>query len=147
MYLPRSLQSRVSTIHTVALTADVFQFFIKNIYNTRERPTIKLVELSINNHVLIAIHKHHKYYSEYLLRTNHEWMEYSTSAANDRVWRITQLAKLSFTVFFAQNSSSASVVEDNCYQSKSAGGTILLGITLYLLVSLLCTYDCVRPTT
>ena len=74
MYLPRSLQSRVSTIHTVALTADVFQFFIKNIYNTRERPTIKLVELSINNHVLIAIHKHHKYYSEYyFVQITNEW--------------------------------------------------------------------------
>ena len=30
--VPRSLQSWVSTIHTVVLTADVFQHFIKNIF-------------------------------------------------------------------------------------------------------------------
>ena len=30
--VPRSLQSWVSTIHTVVLTADVFQLFIKNIF-------------------------------------------------------------------------------------------------------------------
>ena len=31
-FLPRSLQSWVSTIHTVVLTADVFQLFIKTFY-------------------------------------------------------------------------------------------------------------------
>ena len=31
-HVPRSMQSWVSTIHTVVLTADVFQLFIKNIF-------------------------------------------------------------------------------------------------------------------
>ena len=47
---------------------------------------MKLVELSINNHIVDAIHKHH---------ITHV-MEHSTSAPNERVLRTTQLAKLSF---------------------------------------------------
>ena len=38
----------------------VFSFFHEeDIENTRERPTMKLVELSINNHIVDVIHKHH----------------------------------------------------------------------------------------
>ena len=48
---------------------------------------MKLVELSINNYIVDAIHKHHI--------TQHV-MERSTSAPNERVLRTTQLAKLSF---------------------------------------------------
>ena len=48
---------------------------------------MKLVELSINNHIVDAIHKHHI--------TQHV-MEHSTSAPNERVLRVTQLAKLGF---------------------------------------------------
>ena len=47
---------------------------------------MKLVELSINNHIVDAIHKQHI--------TQHV-ME-RTSAPNERVLRTTQLAKLSF---------------------------------------------------
>ena len=48
---------------------------------------MKLVELSINNHIVDAIHKHDI--------TQHV-IENSTSAPNGRVLRTTQLAKLSF---------------------------------------------------
>ena len=35
-------------------------FHVENTLNTRERPTkIKLVELSITNHIVHLIHKHH----------------------------------------------------------------------------------------
>ena len=43
---------------------------------------MKLVELNINNHIVDAIHKHHI--------TQHV-MEYSTSAPNESVLRVTQL--------------------------------------------------------
>ena len=49
---------------------------------------MKLAELSINNHIVDAIHKHHI--------TQHV-MEHSPSAPNERVLRTTQLAKLSFS--------------------------------------------------
>ena len=48
---------------------------------------MKLVELSIHNHVVDAIHKNHI--------TQHV-IEHSTSAPNERVLRTAQLAKLSF---------------------------------------------------
>ena len=48
---------------------------------------MKLVELSINNHIVDAIHTHHI--------TQHV-MKHSTSALNERVLRTTQRAKLSF---------------------------------------------------
>ena len=38
---------------------DLALFHEECIQNTRERPTIKLVELSINKHILDLIHKHH----------------------------------------------------------------------------------------
>ena len=55
-------------------------------YGTRERLALKLVDLSINNHIVDLIHKH------YLINGI-----YSASAPNERVSRITQLAKLSST--------------------------------------------------
>ena len=53
--------------------------FMKNKYRTRERPTITLVELSINNPVvdLILIQKHRTYYFVQ--------MDYRTRAPNERV--------------------------------------------------------------
>ena len=50
-------------------------------------PTMKLMELSINNNIVDLIHKHHN-------STKFD-VKHSTSAPNERVWRITQLAKLS----------------------------------------------------
>ena len=47
---------------------------------------MKLVELSISNHIVDVINKHHTWY--------YSWN--STSAPNERVSRITQLAKFSF---------------------------------------------------
>ena len=32
------------------------------IYNTRERPSVKFVKLSINNHIVGLVHKHHIMY-------------------------------------------------------------------------------------
>ena len=61
---------------------DLYVSITRNTQKTRERSTMKLVELSINNHTVDVIHKHH--------------MEHSTSAPNERVLRTTQLAKLSF---------------------------------------------------
>ena len=52
-----------------------------------ERPTMKLVELSISKHIVDVIHKHHI--------TQHA-MEHSTSAPTECVLRTTELAKLSF---------------------------------------------------
>ena len=38
-------------------------FHDEYIQNTRERPTMKLEELSTNNHIVDVIHKHHSYYT------------------------------------------------------------------------------------
>ena len=57
---------------------------MRNTYRTWERPTIRLVWLSIKNPIVDFMHKHHTTY------------KYNISAPNPRVWRITQLAKLSF---------------------------------------------------
>ena len=60
---------------------------MRNKYRTRERPNLKLVELSINNDIVDLIQTPYQYI---LLQ-----MGYCTKASNERVWRITQLAKLS----------------------------------------------------
>ena len=58
---------------------------MRNKHRTRERPTLKLVKLGINNDIVDLIQT-----PDILLQ-----MEYCTRAPNERVWRITQLAKLS----------------------------------------------------
>ena len=53
-------------------------FHEEYIQDTRERPTMKLVELSINNHIVDVIRNHP------MIK-----MEHSTSAPNERVLRVT----------------------------------------------------------
>ena len=73
-------------LSTTQITRERSSVKKEDIHNMRERPTIKLVELSINNHIVDLIDKRH-----IILQ-----VEYSTSAPNERVSCITQLAKLSF---------------------------------------------------
>ena len=59
--VPRSMQSWVSTIHTVVLTADVFQLFIKYKTTSGKNANVTLAHLSTR---LVSTHPCHFFFSQ-----------------------------------------------------------------------------------